>query len=712
MSQHRANFKALMAIGFALAGWLALGPGAAPAAPGARYPQFGQGGVVRAGVAAAPDNVEDSVAVDGQGRVVVLATSAKGRSALLRFTPDGSPDPSFGGRDGSVPLPGGPWHSLAIQSDGRLVLAGAVQGDFAVARYGQDGQLDATFGSGGLVSTEIGPGNPPLSMGETVEGSSIAVEIQPDGRILAAGNTRRCGPPPERECDFERGVVALYDTSGTLDPRFGDGGLSTSFSARGNGPGAIDSLALAPDGKIVVGGGNGDLAIARLDVDGSLDRSFAHDGVMTTGLDTEVEEEIGTYGNARALAVLPDGGIVAVGEMVVLGLRPNGKLDPHFGSRGSVPNTGGGIYRRSIEAEATLVDPKGRILVAGREASRMVVARYLPNGKRDARFAGDGLAYLAASKGRRSGESATGLALAPDGRILVAGFAFVGEQRKLVLAKLRDGDGHLAHCHGMPAAIQGTPGPDRLVGEGPIVGFGGGDEIVSTGGPVCAGPGDDRVTGWAATVHAGPGNDRVISGGRGWVFGGPGDDLLRSRRGEEVADRFFGGAGADLLGGGRGPDRLSGGPGADTLRGGGGNDRLLGGPGDDLLLQGPESPPPALYEMSRPGFRVRLAVRDRFVTGLHLTVRLHCVRSRRSEVGGIATNHGRLPIRADGRFRHSESGRDLEENDYGQYLAGIVRPRTIVGVFSQLGGSSRDPCLTGKPGHRVIHFTARRVHLG
>jgi uncharacterized delta-60 repeat protein len=96
---------------------------------------------------------------------------------------------------------------LAIQADGKVVVVGQSSnadfvGKFAVARYNPNGTLDTTFGSGGIITTEFGPGGS--------DASSVA--LQSDGKIVVAGGANG---------DF---ALARYNSNGTLDAGFGAGG--------------------------------------------------------------------------------------------------------------------------------------------------------------------------------------------------------------------------------------------------------------------------------------------------------------------------------------------------------------------------------------------------------------------------------------------------------------------------------------------------------
>ena len=176
---------------------------------------------------------------------------------------------------------------MALQPDGKLVVAGDSDANFALARYNSNGSLDASFGSGGKVIT---------SFGGTDQAS--AVILQPDGKIVVAGQT-----DTGVSIDF---ALARYMPDGSLDGAFGSGGrVTTNFTGTSDDLGA--AVALQSDGKIVVGGTSDDnFALARYTPAGVLDATFGTAGTVTTNL--------GGEDLLHALALQPDGAIVAVGE--------------------------------------------------------------------------------------------------------------------------------------------------------------------------------------------------------------------------------------------------------------------------------------------------------------------------------------------------------------------------------------------------------------
>jgi uncharacterized delta-60 repeat protein len=159
----------------------------------------------------------DGVAIQADGKIVV-AGSAGGAGgpdfAVARYNTDGSLDPTFDG-DGKVTTDFASNHdqgfAVALQADGKIVVAGEaflMDLDFALARYNTDGSLDATFGGGdGKVSTDLG-----LSEND----AALAVAIQADGKIVAAGYVRRELFHPSYPEDF---AVARFNADGSPGPR-------------------------------------------------------------------------------------------------------------------------------------------------------------------------------------------------------------------------------------------------------------------------------------------------------------------------------------------------------------------------------------------------------------------------------------------------------------------------------------------------------------
>jgi uncharacterized delta-60 repeat protein len=186
------------------------------------------------------------VAIQADGKIVAVGAGATetdhARFALTRFDTDGTLDISFGG-DGKVTTPPDDCISaakaVAIQANGKIVAAGfdGCIDRFAIARYRTNGHLDPTFGSDGKVTTSF----------TCPQSDANAVAIQADGKIVAAG-LAVCAAQHDYLFRFS---VARYDTDGTLDGAFGNGGTAvTPFSCEALGSG----VAIQNDGNIVVAG--------------------------------------------------------------------------------------------------------------------------------------------------------------------------------------------------------------------------------------------------------------------------------------------------------------------------------------------------------------------------------------------------------------------------------------------------------------------------
>jgi uncharacterized delta-60 repeat protein len=186
-----------------------------------------------------------AAAIQSDGKIVVT-----GASELARYRPDGPLDAAFSG-DGTVPTDSVWARSVAIQADGRIVVAGAVSVagelphyDFALLRYTPDGALDTSFGSGGMQTTSF-------SAGWLEDEIAAAVALQADGKIVAVGTST----PVDWVWEGSAVVLARYATNGSLDPSFGDGGKRVTFHGVDNSGAAV---AIQGDGRIVVAGSGSD----------------------------------------------------------------------------------------------------------------------------------------------------------------------------------------------------------------------------------------------------------------------------------------------------------------------------------------------------------------------------------------------------------------------------------------------------------------------
>lgn len=200
---------------------------------------FGTGGKVTTPIGSGDDGAR-SMVVLSDGRIVVAGASNNGSNddfAVVRYTASGLPDPSFG-TGGMVTTPIGSGDdrsaSVAVQSDGKIVVAGGSSGDFAVVRYTFSGALDGGFGTGGTVTTPIGNG----------EDGAEAVAVQSDGKIIAAGASHNGS-------DFDLALVRYEGGEGPLQPLAPP--VFDTTTVRGDGAIFLAFGAPAVDGSVIGG---------------------------------------------------------------------------------------------------------------------------------------------------------------------------------------------------------------------------------------------------------------------------------------------------------------------------------------------------------------------------------------------------------------------------------------------------------------------------
>jgi uncharacterized delta-60 repeat protein len=254
-----------------------------------------------------PGNGRDLV-VQPDGKIVMAGfDETTNQFVVARYDENGILDPGFG-TGGVATGPGGAAYAVALQSDGKIVVAGVADvpdSMFRVARYDENGVLDPTFGTGGVVT---GPEGPSLT-GPDKDFTDVAVD--PDGHIVLASNDGSSELSP----NFR---VVRYDASGALDPTFGCAaapcpGFMTGPTGFVNG----NAIALQPDGRIVVGGGSSDagstatIRLLRLTANGVLDPTFGCASPPCAGYSDAVEGSI-----AISVALQADLKIVTVGTIL------------------------------------------------------------------------------------------------------------------------------------------------------------------------------------------------------------------------------------------------------------------------------------------------------------------------------------------------------------------------------------------------------------
>lgn len=393
--------------------WL---PGGAMAAPSDLDLMFNGNGFVTANFGDIGNSVR-AIAIQPDGKIIAAGlisfTSGKVQFLLTRYKVDGTLDLTFDG-DGRVTTAIGTnsayLFAVAIQPDGKIVAAGYAINvtqngiDFALVRYNIDGSLDTTFDGDGKVTTAFG----------STSTSVQAIAVQPDGKIIAAGDT----------FDGSTGSFALarYNADGSLDSTFGSAGKVIT-----GGGSRVNAVSIQSDGKIIAAGvgrlnPDSDFALVRYNPNGSLDTSFDGDGKVFTDFNSN------SYEGAFSSVIQPDGKIVVAGyiqninhdDFAVARYNADGSLDLTFDGDGKVVTAIGNGFD---EAFAVALQSNGKIVVAGRAETvasyDFALARYNPNGSLDMSFDSDGRVITSFSSGEYDGAQA--VAIQPDGKIIAAG---------------------------------------------------------------------------------------------------------------------------------------------------------------------------------------------------------------------------------------------------------------------------------------------------
>ena len=412
--------------------WLVVSSLAA-AFPGAPDATFGSGfGTVITPIGSGTD-VAYSLALQPDGMIVVAGACSNGGDydfCLARYLANGALDTNFNGIGKVITAIGNGndgAYSIALRPDGKIVVAGSCLNgttyDFCLARYFASGALDLSFNGTGKVITAIGSGND----------AAYGVALQPDGKIVVVG---RCSNGTNT--DF---CLARYLASGALDLSFNSTGTVITTISSGND--VARGVALQPDGKVVVAGycSNGttyDFCLARYLASGTLDLSFNGSGTVITPIGVGDDYAI-------SLALQPDGKIIVAGvcsngtnsDFCLARYLANGTFDTSFNSSGKVitPIGSGDDYGYSVALQ-----PDGKIVVAGYCSNGanldFCLARYLANGTLDTSFGSTGKVITAIGS---STDVANSAALQPDGKIVVAGYCSNGSNDDFCLARYDGG---------------------------------------------------------------------------------------------------------------------------------------------------------------------------------------------------------------------------------------------------------------------------------
>ncbi len=316
-----------------------------------------------------------TIAIQNDGKIVVAgySTDLNGdQMVVARLLSDGTLDPDFDG-DGIVIIPGGYneyVQCIAIQTDGKIVVAGGSSAsgtnDVKIARLNENGSLDTSFDTDGMLVTSVSPNYDDLA---------YSVKLQVDGKIVVGGFSV--------EVNNANLMLIRYNSNGSLDASFdGDGiltaGVFGTFNEYGN------SLAIQSDGKIILTGNveNSfyDFLTVRVNPDGNLDLTWGNSGIVYTDWGTGTD-----YGTPVDVAIQADGKVLvggyhSIGNTIYFALvkyDTEGAIDSTFDGDGKV-STSFGVTGDAV-GYALAIQPDGKILLAGgafNTQNNIAIARY------------------------------------------------------------------------------------------------------------------------------------------------------------------------------------------------------------------------------------------------------------------------------------------------------------------------------------------------
>jgi uncharacterized delta-60 repeat protein len=330
------------------------------------------------------DDFADAVIAQPDGKIIVAGQSMTNQMNMIvvRYNADGSPDASFDG-DGVATAQfqeGASTSSdVQLQGDGKIVVAGGTAVgsifslySFGVARFNPNGTLDAGFAGDGTAFVDV-------RNGAAQQNSAENLLIQPDGKIVASGNTNSGFASGN---DF---AVLRLSANGTPDPTFGSGGkVITPIGPNDDFP---KSLAIQADGKLLVGGegriGSSSFTLVRYNPDGRLDPLFGINGISFVRPISD--------GRIAALNIQPDGHIAAFGynqfNATLVRFFQNGYVHSDFDGDGKADI---GIFRPIQGASEWWINLSSTgqttALQFGASIDRITPADYTGDGKVDIAF--------------------------------------------------------------------------------------------------------------------------------------------------------------------------------------------------------------------------------------------------------------------------------------------------------------------------------------
>lgn len=382
-----------------------------------------------------------AMAVQSDGKIVVAGQTGDSLNlniVLLRYNADGSTDTTFGS-NGVVITDLSSYdvaYSVRIDASDRIVVGGTTLTanglDFVLLRYNAAGMLDFTFGTNGHVTTDFAGGDDIAS----------SIRILSSGEIVAAGSAFN-----GTDFDF---ALAKYGSNGVLVILFGSfGRVMHDFGGTLN---SGTALRVQPDGKLVLAGSSGtgtsmDFAVARYNTDGTIDTAFGSSGVVTTDFS-------GGPDSLMSVAFQSDGKIVVSGQayndvtgydFAMARYTTSGVLDPTFNGSGKTTTD----FLQPSDVTSAAIQNDGKTILAGVVGHgnyMLALARLNRDGTVDSTFGVNGVVQTSLTTGWQVYND---VALQADGKIVAVGAAIFDGDYDLIAVRYNS-DGSLDSSFGQP----------------------------------------------------------------------------------------------------------------------------------------------------------------------------------------------------------------------------------------------------------------------
>lgn len=345
---------------------------------------------------------------------VLLATASAARGAPFEL------DPGFADAGRLVLAPPTIARGVALQSSGDVILLTQDAGGIALRRLSPDGAIDGSFGSDGLVA---------LDDPAPTSGRPLDLKIQSDDRIVL-GWIASTGDLVVRRLLPDGASDATFGAEGTTIVSLPNSACTPGACRQSKTPMALDELgriAVATGVREPASGGAG-IALVRLTSAGDLDATFGSAGLAVTDAPADAEDVVAGLAIAKSGRLLIAASRVSeldgAAGIVLAAFTADGVPDPAFVNGGRAFVAVGGL----TAAADVALDPKGRIVIAGtirptaRSLSDVLVARFLASGARDRSFGAQGVARARADRGWAAEEPyARFLLVTSSSQIIVAG---------------------------------------------------------------------------------------------------------------------------------------------------------------------------------------------------------------------------------------------------------------------------------------------------